>query len=279
MRLIFTQNVGDEIRDLFLTTAFVLPAKVKEDLTRALEQEPSPLGRTALERLLENSAISAKSFLPLCQDTGLAQVRLEIGQEVVLAGPPLAQAVEDGVRAAYQAAFLRKSSCWPLSRLNLGDNTPASLETVIVPGEKLLIRTLAKGGGCDNRSRFQSLKPTAGRAAVVQAAVDAVSQAGPDACPPYYAGIAVGGSFESAPRLARLALMDVLESSGDTEEEKLLAGDIFRSINASGVGPMGLGGRTTVLGVRVKIHPSHLASLPLAVNLGCHSFRCGRVEL
>ncbi|MDR1084711.1 MAG: fumarate hydratase [Deltaproteobacteria bacterium] len=279
MRLLFTQNVGDEIRDLFLTTAFVLPSKVKNDLAEALKNEPSPLGRTILERLLLNSDLSGKNFLPLCQDTGLAQVRLEIGQEVVLAGPPLAQAVEDGIRSAYQAAFLRKSTCWPISRLNLGDNTPASLETVIVPGEKLVIRTLAKGGGCDNRSHFQSLPPTSSRETVVQTVVEAISQAGPDACPPYYAGIAIGGSFESAPRLARLALMEILDEGETTEEEEHFALDIFKAINATGVGPMGMGGRTTILGLKVKVHPSHLASLPVAVYLCCHSFRCGRVEL
>jgi fumarate hydratase subunit alpha len=279
MRLIFTQTVGEEIRDLFLTTAFVLPPRVKADLTEALNNEPSPLGRGILSALLLNSDVSAKNFLPLCQDTGLAQVRLDIGQEVVLAGPSLAQAVDDGVRAAYSSAFLRKSACWPVSRASLGDGVPASLETVVVPGDKLVVRVLAKGGGCDNRCHFMSLPPTAGRAAVVKSVVEAIGQAGPDACPPYYAGISIGGSFESAPRLARLALMEILDDEPAFEEERLLAEEIFEAVNASGVGPMGLGGRTTVLGLRVKICPTHLASLPIAVNLCCHSFRCGRVEL
>ncbi|MDR2142219.1 MAG: fumarate hydratase [Deltaproteobacteria bacterium] len=279
MRIIFTQNIGEEVRDLFLTTAFVLPPKVKSDLSEALKTEPSPLGRSILERLLINSDLSAKNFLPLCQDTGLAQVRLEIGQEVVLAGPPLGEAVEEGVKAAYNFAYLRKSSCWPLSRLNLGDNTPVSLETVITPGDKMVIRALAKGGGCDNRGFFASLSPTAGREAIIKTVVEAIAQAGPDACPPYYAGVAVGGSFESTPRLSRLALMEILDETESTEAEKLLAEEIFEAVNASGVGPMGLGGRTTLLGLRIKIYPTHLASLPLAINLCCHSFRCGRVEL
>ncbi|MDR1607659.1 MAG: fumarate hydratase [Deltaproteobacteria bacterium] len=279
MRLIFTQNIGEEIRDLFLTTAFVLPPKVKKDLIEAIDKEPSPLGRSILERLAQNSEISPKAFLPLCQDTGLAQVRLDIGQEVVLAGAPLDQAVQDGARAAYYTAYLRKSACWPISRLNLGDNIPVSLETVIVPGDKLLIRTLAKGGGCDNRSHFESLTPTIGRQGVIDSVVKAISQAGPNACPPYYAGVSIGGSFESAPRLARLALMEILEPHFPSEEEALLGEEILAAINASGVGPMGLGGRVTMLGVRVKISPSHIASLPLAINLCCHSFRCGRVEL
>ncbi|MDR2422798.1 MAG: fumarate hydratase [Deltaproteobacteria bacterium] len=279
MRLIFTQTVGEEIRDLFLTTAFVLPPRVKADLTEAFNNEPSPLGRGVLSALLLNSEVSAKSFLPLCQDTGLAQVRLDIGQEVVLAGPALTQAVNDGVKAAYNSAFLRKSACWPVSRVNLGEDAPASLETVVVPGDKLVVRVLAKGGGCDNRCHFMSLPPTAGRKAIVNAVVEAIGQAGPDACPPYYVGISIGGSFESAPRLARLALMEILDDEPSLEEERLLADEIFEAVNASGVGPMGLGGRTTVLGLRVKICPTHLASLPIAVNLCCHSFRCGRVEL
>ncbi|MDR1872900.1 MAG: fumarate hydratase [Deltaproteobacteria bacterium] len=279
MRLIFTQNVGEEIRDLFLTSAFVLHPQVKSDLVEALRTEPSPIGRSILNTLLLNSDLSAKNFLPLCQDTGLAQVRIDIGQEVVLAGPPLAEIVDDGVRSAYNSAFLRKSTCWPTSRHNLGDNCPASLETVIVPGEKLVIRVLAKGGGCDNRSQFRSLSPTAEHKDIVRAVVEAISQAGPDACPPYYAGVSLGGSFESAPRLSRLALMEILEEPQATEEERLLADEILATVNASGVGPMGLGGRSTLLGVRVKVTPTHLASLPLAVNLSCHSFRCARVEL
>jgi fumarate hydratase subunit alpha len=184
MRLILTQAIGAEIRDLFLSAAFVLPPKVKSDLVAALDQEPSPLGRSVLSRLLLNCDLAAQRTFPLCQDTGLAQVRLDIGQEVTLSGPPLTQAVDDGVREAYKLAFLRKSTCWPLTRQNLGDNAPASLETVIVPGEKLIVRVLAKGGGCDNRSRFFSLTPTAGRDGVVKAVVEAIAQAGPDACPP-----------------------------------------------------------------------------------------------
>ncbi|MDR1578456.1 MAG: fumarate hydratase [Deltaproteobacteria bacterium] len=279
MRLIFTQNVGEEVRDLFLTTAFVLPPKVKSDLTEALKKESSPLGRSVLERLVQNSEISPKTFLPLCQDTGLAQIRLEIGQEVVLAGPPLDQAIQEGARSAYGTAFLRKSTCWPISRLNLGDNSPASLETVIVPGEKLLIRVLTKGGGCDNRCQLVSLTPTAGRESIIKAVVDIVTQAGSNACPPFYVGVSVGGSFESAPRLARLALLEILESNPPTEEEQLLADDLFAAINNTGLGPMGFGGRISVLDLRVKITPAHIASLPLAVNICCHSFRCGRVEL
>ncbi|MDR0548496.1 MAG: fumarate hydratase [Deltaproteobacteria bacterium] len=279
MRIVFTQTIGEEARDLFLTAAFILPAKVKADLAGALPQESSPLGRSVLSRLLENSDLAAKSFTPLCQDTGLGQVRLDLGQEVTLVGPPLAEAINDGVRAAYASAFLRKSTCWPLSRVNFGDNCPASLETVIVPGDQVLIRVLAKGGGCDNKSRFLTLPPTISRQELIDAVVETIVLAGPDACPPFYVGVAIGGSFESAPRLSRLALMEIIEETPGLEEEELLAAELTTAINATGLGPMGLGGKVTILGLKVKISPTHLASLPVAVNISCHSLRGGRVRL
>ncbi|MDR2444182.1 MAG: fumarate hydratase [Deltaproteobacteria bacterium] len=278
-RAISTQIIAEEVKKLFLTTAFVLPEKVRSRLLNAFNSEPSPQGRAALERLLENALIAAQTSTPLCQDTGLAQVIIELGQEVSLEGAPLSQAVEAGVREAYETGYLRKSTCHPLTRQNNGDNTPASLETLILEGDLVKILTLAKGGGCDNKSLMTVLPPTSDRQTLIQTVLSMVQKAGPDSCPPFCLGLCIGGSFESAPRLARRALIDLWEEPLMTYEENQLADELMAVINATGIGPLGLGGKTTALGLRVKIYPTHLASLPLALCVNCHSLRTARVVI
>ncbi|MDR3204332.1 MAG: fumarate hydratase [Deltaproteobacteria bacterium] len=279
MRLISTEIICAEVRDLFLMTAFILPEKIRRRLASAAMTETTEPGQMILERLLENCELATSNFTPLCQDTGLAQVVLEIGQQVFFEGPPLIQAIETGVRQAYQVGFLRKSTCHPLTRQNLGDNCPPIIETIITSGDKVLIKTMAKGGGCDNKSRQIILKPTATMAEVRQSVVDLVIQAGSDACPPICLGLCLGGNFDSGPRLAKRALMDLFEDPPMTDEESDIAEALFEDINATGLGPMGLGGLNTVLGVRVKIAPCHIASLPVTLNINCHSLRTGQVLL
>ncbi|MDR0356104.1 MAG: fumarate hydratase [Deltaproteobacteria bacterium] len=279
MRLISTEIIGAEVRDLFLSTAYLLPEKVRSRLVSAMAEEVSPQGQAALSTILKNAEMATTAFTPLCQDTGLAQVVLELGQAVHLDGPPLGQAVDLGMRQAYETGYLRKSTCHPLTRQNLGSNSPVSLETIIVPGDQVSIRILAKGGGCDNKSVLLNLPPASSLDTVKKAAVSAALSAGPDSCPPYCLGMAIGGSFESAPRLARRALLDLWEDPPMTPEEEDLAGSILEEINASGLGPMGLGGRVTALGLRLKLYPCHIASLPIAVYLNCHSFRTAKLVL
>jgi fumarate hydratase subunit alpha len=279
MRAISTLEVGDAVRGLFLDTAVRLSPELGARLALAAASEASPMGRMVLGRLAENANLAGATGTPLCQDTGLAQIAIDLGQEVALAGPPLAESVEAAVRGAYEDGRLRKSTCHPLTRANLGGNVPASLEVAIVPGDRLTIRTLAKGGGCDNKSALVNLPPTAGPEALRRTVVELVERAGPDACPPFCLGLCVGGSFESAPRLARRALMDLWGDPPMTAEELDLAGDLLERINSTGLGPLGLGGRVTALGLRVKIHPAHLASLPVALNVNCHSFRAGRAVI
>jgi fumarate hydratase subunit alpha len=279
MRVVPTEIVSAELRDLLLSAAFVLSDDARRAMTAALTEETTAQGRAVLERLLENAEIAARTCRPLCQDTGLVQVVVELGQETLLTGPPLPEAVDEGVRRAYELGFLRKSSCHPLTRQNLGDNTPASLELLLKPGDGLTILVLAKGGGCDNKSRLLNLPPVASRARVIEAVVQAVLEAGPDACPPLCLGVAVGGTFESAPRLAKRALMELWDGPPMTDEEQSLADELLQAVNATGLGPMGLGGRTTALGLRVVVKPAHLASLPVAVNVNCHSCRVGRASL
>jgi fumarate hydratase subunit alpha len=244
-----------------------------------MAEEPSEQGRAVLATLVENSELAKKTRIPLCQDTGLAQDNIELGQGLALEGPPLREAVESGTREAYSEGYLRTSTCHPLVRDNLGDNCPVSLETVIVPGERARIITLAKGGGCDNKSALANFSPTASRETIIESIVYMALNAGPDACPPFCVGVAVGGSFESAPRLARRALVDLWEDPPMSTEEDALAQEILSRLNASGLGPMGLGGRTTALGLRLKLYPCHLASLPVAINLNCHSLRTARSVL
>jgi fumarate hydratase subunit alpha len=279
MRFINTDAIRAEVRSLFLTSARLLPEKVLSRLTMALAEEPSAQGRMVLETLIQNAALARDNNAPLCQDTGLAQVLIDLGQGVALEGPPLSDAVEIGMRQAYEDGFLRKSTCHPLMRQNRGDNSPVSLETVIVPGDHLAIRILAKGGGCDNKSRLVNLPPTSSLQTVKSTIISLVLEAGPDACPPFCLGVAVGGSFESAARLARRALVDLWEDPVMSPDEDTLAQEILADINSSGLGPMGLGGRTTALGLRLKFYPTHLTSLPVAVNLNCHSLRTARSVL
>jgi fumarate hydratase subunit alpha len=279
MRIISTEIISGEVRDLFLTTAFVLHEKVSADLKKALALEPSEQGQKVLSRLIENSEISAKTFIPLCQDTGLPQIFIEIGQKILLDGMNLTEAVETGVKQAYETSFLRESGCLPISRESIVGTLPMSLETSIVPGDKLTIYTLSKGGGCDNRSKLINLHPTASWDEIKKNIIEIVVSAGPDACPPFYLGITIGGTFESAPRIAKRALMELFYDQNKTEMEKSLSADLLKDINATGLGPMGYGGRTTALGLNLKIYPTHIASLPVAVNLNCHSFRIGKITL
>jgi fumarate hydratase subunit alpha len=279
MRFLSTDVIGAEVKSLFLTSAYLLSDKVRTHLTQALAEESSSQGQIVLSTLVKNADMAKNSHIPLCQDTGLAQVIIELGQEVALNGPPLAESVENGMRLAYEEGFLRKSTCHPLERHNRHDNSPVSLETIIVPGQQVKIIILAKGGGCDNKSFLTNLVPTASRETIKNTIISGVLSAGPDACPPFCLGVAVGGSFESSPRLARRALVDLWEDPPMTSEEESLADEVLSDINNSGLGPMGLGGRTTALGLRLKLYPAHLASLPVAVNLNCHSLRTARAVL
>ncbi|MDR3153078.1 MAG: fumarate hydratase [Deltaproteobacteria bacterium] len=279
MRDISSEQLETAVARLFLETAFRLPAKVEGDLLGALEREESPQAKGVLSVLAENMRAAAEGPVPLCQDTGLPQVLIETGCEVRWKDGPPAGAAERGARRAYREGGLRASGCLPLSRENLGSLLPVSVETVMVPGDSVTVYTLAKGGGCDNKSLQVNLPPTAGRKAAAEAAAGAALAAGPDACPPFYLGICVGGTFESAPRHARRALWGILWGPPPTEEEASFAEEVAGLLAASGLGPMCVGGRVTALGVKAVMRPTHIASLPVAVNLCCHSFRPGRAVL
>ncbi len=251
-----------------------------EALRRARAAEDSELGRAALDDMLKNAQIAAQGEFPLCQDTGLAIVFIDWGQDVRLVGAGLQEAVDEGVRRAQKAAYMRASVLGdPLLRANTGDNTPAIVHLRMVKGDRITITYDAKGGGSENMSRLAMLKPADGADGIVEFAVRTVREASANPCPPVIVGIGVGGNFERAAELAKRSLIRPLGQPNPAEHLAEVERRVLEGVNATGVGPSGLGGRITALAVHVEAAPCHLASLPVAVNLDCHAHRHAEVEL
>jgi fumarate hydratase subunit alpha len=249
-------------------------------LARARDMEESEIGRAVLERLLENARVAREHRFPICQDTGTAVVFLDLGQDVHVIGGDLDAAIHEGVRQGYRDGYLRASIVRsPLERINTGDNTPPIVYTRILPGNRLSLTVLAKGAGCDNMSRVAMLTPFEGREGILRFVVRTVAEAGPNPSPPLIVGVGLGGTFEQAALLSKRALLRLV---GEPSPDRTLAdleAELLRRINDLGIGPAGFGGRVTALAVHIESHPTHIASLPVAVNLDCHSHRVGRVEL
>jgi fumarate hydratase subunit alpha len=248
---------------------------------KAAEREQSETGKDILAQLLENATLARDTNMPLCQDTGLAVVFLEIGQDVHLVGGDLETAVNEGVRRGYAEGYLRKSAVAdPIGvRVNTGDNTPAMLHTRIVPGDKVKVIVAPKGGGAENMSAIGMLKPSQGRQGAIDFIVDTVSKAGPNPCPPIIVGVGLGGTFEKAAYMAKHSLLREVGSTNPDPRLAELEDEIERRCNALGIGPAGLGGITTVIDVFVEELPAHIASMPVAVNVQCHSARHKEVVL
>jgi fumarate hydratase subunit alpha len=275
MRDIDCQIITETVSSLFKEACFSLPPDVLAALEHARENEISPAARGVLETIIENAAIAPTDGIPLCQDTGVAVVFLEIGQEVHITGGDLYSAVQDGVRRAYDEGYLRKSLVdRPFSsRINTGDNTPAIIHTDIVPGDKLAITAMPKGGGAENMTRLAMLLPADGRNGVIDFVVRTVDESGGNPCPPLIVGVGIGGTAEYSLLLAKKALLRTIGSPNPDFENAELEKEILEKVNCLGIGPMGFGGLTTALAVHVETHPAHIASLPVAVNLQCHSAR------
>jgi len=253
---------------------------VRQAIADAVEREQSPVARDVLAALLENERISRAAGVPLCQDTGLAVAFVTLGNRVVISGGTLQQAIDEGIRKAAAAHPLRASTLSsPLDRVNTGDNTPAVVHLEQTEGEELTIHLLAKGGGAENMSRLFMLTPAAGRDGVLDAIVQTVEQAGANPCPPVIVGVGIGGNFERAPLLAKRVLLRDIQRPSPEPDLARLEREALERINALGIGPQGLGGRTTALAVLIEQAPCHIASLPVAVNLECHSHRHGRLTL
>jgi fumarate hydratase subunit alpha len=253
----------------------VLSEDMISALKAALPREESATGKQVLEKIIENAGIACRCKMPICQDTGLAVLFIEIGQDVHIVGGDLRTAIEEGVRQAYADGFLRKSVCDPLTRKNTGDNTPAIIHIDIVEGDRLKIIAMPKGGGSENVSAAKMLTPAVGIDGIKKFVLETVDRAGANPCPPIMVGIGIGGSLEQACILAKKALLRPVGQANTKDDERLaqMEKELFDSINELGIGPAGLGGRVTTLAVNVEMMPCHIASLPVAVNIQCHVAR------
>ena len=271
IRTINVDKVTENIREMCIEANHYLTPDMKKRLDEAVRGEESSLGRQILEQLEENLSIAGKDMIPICQDTGMAVVFMEIGQDVHFEGGDLTDAVNEGVRQGYVEGYLRKSVVKdPLIRENTKDNTPAILHTTIVPGNQVKITVAPKGFGSENMSRVFMLKPAEGIEGVKQAILTAVKDAGPNACPPMVVGVGIGGTFEKCALMAKQALTRDVSVSSDIPYVADLEKEMLEKINDLGIGPAGLGGRITALAVNINTYPTHIAGLPVAVNICCH---------
>ncbi len=273
MKKISFENIVSRVADACMAANFELGEDVVAAFIQAREKEESPVGQEILGQLLENAAIAQKEKIALCQDTGFAVFFVDLGDEVKVDGGNLVDAINEGVRRGYQDGFLRKSICHPFTRKNTGDNTPAIVHLNLVPGDQLKITIAPKGGGSENMSRVTMLKPSDGIEGIKQFVIERVKESGANPCPPLVIGVGIGGTFEKAALIAKHALLRPLGSTNPDPELAAIESDLLEQINDLGVGPQGLGGRTTALAVHVEMHPCHIASLPVAVNINCHASR------
>jgi fumarate hydratase subunit alpha len=265
--------ITETVKRLCMEANFDLGKDVLDAFKRAKAEEESPAGVEILEQLEENASIARQERVAICQDTGIAVVFVELGQDVHLVGGGLNDAINEGVRQGYGEGYLRKSLCHPFTRANTGDNTPPVIHVKIVPGDKVKLTVAPKGGGSENMSRVTMLTPAAGKEGIVAYVVQRVKESGSNPCPPTIIGVGIGGTFENAALLAKEALLRPIGSENPDSELASLEGEILERINKLGIGPQGLGGRTTSLAVHVNMMPCHIASLPLGVNIQCHAQR------
>jgi len=273
MREISTQTIIDAVKASAMKANFELGDDVVKAFRDGIEKEVSPVGKNILNQLIENSEIARSERTPMCQDTGLAVIFVEIGQEVSIVGGHFMDALEEGIRQGYEEGFLRKSVCHPFTRKNTGDNTPIIAHLDMVPGDQLKIWVVPKGGGSENMSQLFMLPPAAGWAGVKEKVVQTIAQAGPNPCPPTIVGVGIGGNFERSALMAKKALLRPLGTPNPNPELGRMEDELLTEINNSGIGPQGLGGRVTSLAVHVQMMPCHIASLPVAVNVQCHASR------
>ena len=279
MRTIDTETIIKTVSEMCIEASHFLTPDMKEALSKATESEISPLGKQVLDQLSENLRIAGEDMIPICQDTGMAVIFAEVGSDVHVEGS-LTDAINEGVRRGYVDGYLRKSVVGdPLLRVNTGDNTPAVIHYDIVPGDKLKLTLAPKGFGSENMSKIFMLKPADGEEGVKSAILSAVKDAGPNACPPMVVGVGIGGTFEKCALLAKKALTREVNKRSDIEWVRNMEEELLDRINRSGIGPGGLGGSTTALAVNINTYPTHIAGLPVAVNICCHVNRHSVREL
>lgn len=279
MREICVDRIIEAVRNLAISACTQLGEAEIKALHHAVGIEMSPTGKETLGLLIENARIAKEEGIPICQDTGLAVVFIEMGQDIHVVGGSLRDAIDEGVRQGYKDGYLRKSVCHPLTRKNTGDNTPAMVHYDIVPGDRFKIVLAPKGFGSENMSRVTMLPPASGIDGIRNFVVKCVEDAGPNPCPPTIVGVGIGGTFEKAALISKQALMRRLGSINSDPALGALESKWLNEINCLGIGPQGLGGRVTSLAVHINVLPTHIASIPVAVNLQCHAARHKETEL
>ncbi len=280
MRTIDARKITEAVKNMVIEANYFLPRDVMEALKQARENDDWKLSQDILDKIIENAEVASNERVPMCQDTGMAVVFVKMGQEVVIENGYIEDAINEGVRQGYEEGYLRKSVVKdPLNRVNTKDNTPAIVNYEVVPGDKLTLMVAAKGFGSENMSRLKMLKPSEGLQGVKDFVLETVELAGPNPCPPIVVGVGVGGTFEKVSLLAKKALMRDLDKYNENPFYADLEKELLEEINALGIGPQGFGGKTTALKVSIEYFPTHIAGLPVAVNINCHATRHKEVTL
>jgi len=278
MRIIEQQAITEAVKTMAIEAAHHLEPDILEALLAARDRETSPLAKNVLELLLVNADIASREMIPACQDTGVCTVFITLGQDVSIRGD-LERAVQEGIRAGYDEGFLRKSVCDPVTRKNTGTNVPGVVHVEVEPGDKMRIAFLPKGCGSENMSALQMLPPSAGSPGAIDYVVKRVIEAGPNPCPPLVVGVGIGGTFEKAAFMAKKSLLRSVGQPAQREDVAQIEAEILDRVNKGGRGVHGLGGCNTAMAVHVETFPTHIASLPVAVNIQCHSHRHKQVVL
>lgn len=280
MREIPVSEITEAVKKLCISANYNLNSDVYSAIENSRDNEQSPIGKNILSQLLENADLAKENCKPICQDTGMAVIFMEVGQEVHFTGGNITDAINEGVRQGYIEGYLRKSVVSdPILRVNTKDNTPAIIHYNIVEGDKVKIDVALKGFGSENMSKVYMLKPSDGIEGVKNAIIDCIEKAGPNPCPPMVVGVGIGGNFEKCTELAKKALLRPVGSHSDKEYVKEMEKELLERANNLGIGPQGLGGNTTVLGINIETFATHIAGLPLAVNISCHVTRHGQVTI
>jgi len=281
MRTIQSTEITQAVKDLFIQANFDIGDSVFKTLEDAMNKEKSQLGKSILEKIYENNTLAKKEGIAICQDTGMSVVFIDIGQDVHIEGTYINDAIHEGVRQAYLEGYLRKSVVKdPLfERVNTKDNTPAVIHTTIIPGDKVHIEVMPKGFGSENMSTLKMFAPSVGIEGVKQFILEAVEKAGPNACPPMIVGVGIGGTFEYASLIAKKAVLRGTDHPHPNPRYRELEEELLTKINKTGIGPAGLGGLTTAFAINIEVYPTHIASIPVAINISCHASRHASIEL
>ena len=280
MKVLSVEEIIPAIEKLCIESNYDLGSHIMAGFQKALKNEPSPLGIEVLERLVENAEIAHRERVPMCQDTGMAVLFVEIGQDLHIDGGDLTEAINEGVRRGYDLGYLRKSVVKdPFERVNTGDNTPAVIHYDIVPGDALHLVVAPKGFGSENMGALKMCKPSEGLAGALQFVVDTVERAGGNPCPPIIVGVGVGGTMEKATFLAKKSLLREVGKHNPEERLANIEVELLDRVNRLGIGPQGFGGLTTALAVNLEVYPTHIAGMPVAVNIGCHATRHKEITL